>query len=213
MTTAAWILLGVAAVAAVTDWVAVARGRAAVEYVAKPLTMAALVGVAVVLNPADPVRQQWFVAAGLLCLAGDVCLMLPRDMFLGGVVAFLLGHLGYIGGLLRGEPSVVGLVAGLAVAALAVALVGRPVLRAIRRQDAEPFAPVVVYLIVISAMVVAAFAVGPLMAAAGALLFYVSDGVLALDRWVHKSSWAPVAVMVTYHLGQAGLMLSLVRAA
>ena len=44
---------------------------------------------------------------------------------------------------------------------------------------------------------------------AGALLFYVSDATLGWNRFVAPSRGAQVAVMVTYHLAQAGLVLSL----
>ena len=43
--------------------------------------------------------RAWFVAALVLSLAGDVFLMLPKDLFVFGLGAFLLGHLAYIVGL------------------------------------------------------------------------------------------------------------------
>ena len=49
------------------------------------------------------------------------------------------------------------------------------------------------------------------MAALGALLFVTSDGLIGYSRFVRVPSWAPVAIIVTYHLGQAGLVLSLVH--
>ena len=45
--------------------------------------------------------------------------------------------------------------------------------------------------------------------AVGALLFFVSDYLIARDRFVRPLPWAPLAIMVLYHLGQAGLVLSL----
>jgi uncharacterized membrane protein YhhN len=211
MSSLAWVLLGVATAAAVTDWVAVARGNRRLEYLAKPLTMAALVAVALTLDPADPGRRVWFVAAGTLSLAGDVFLMLPRDRFVAGLTAFLLAHVCYVAGLLRGEVSAVGAFLGVAVVIGAVLTVGRVVLQSTRHHHPELFAPVIAYVVVISAMVVTATATGPAMAIGGALLFYASDGVLAIQRLVKPMRGAPVVVMVTYHLGQAGLLLSLVQ--
>lgn len=213
MTSAAWIALGLAALTALADWFAVAGGNRRLEYIAKPLTMAALLVVAATLDPADPTRRLWFVAALGFSLVGDVFLMLPRDRFLPGLVAFLLAHLCYLGGLLRGEPSAVGLVVGAGAIIVAVVVTGRPLLRALRRKHGELVAPVAVYIVAISAMVVAAATFGPVAAAAGALLFAASDSVLARQRFVQTAPWAPVTVMVLYHLGQAGLVLSLVTPA
>jgi hypothetical protein len=38
-----------------------------------------------------------------------------------------------------------------------------------------------------------------------------SDALIAETRFVGPRKWAPVVIMVTYHLGQAGLTLSLVQ--
>ena len=43
----------------------------------------------------------------------------------------------------------------------------------------------------------------------GALLFFTSDGILAWNRFVKADRRLQIAVMVTYHLGQLGLLLSL----
>ena len=64
---------------------------------------------------------------------------------------------------------------------------------------------------VISAMLATALATGNVLAAAGAVLFVASDSMIAWDRFVHPFERAPVAIMVTYHLGQAGLVASLLR--
>jgi uncharacterized membrane protein YhhN len=61
----------------------------------------------------------------------------------------------------------------------------------------------------ISAMVASAVATGDLRAVAGAALFYASDTLIALDRFEQPRPWAGLAIMVTYHLGQLGLVLSL----
>jgi uncharacterized membrane protein YhhN len=60
-------------------------------------------------------------------------------------------------------------------------------------------------------MVTCALASGIVLAGAGAVLFMVSDALIAETRFVGARRWAPVVIIVTYHLGQAGLTLSLVR--
>lgn len=213
MTEAAWFALALAAVAAVVDWVAVARGSSRVEYVAKPMAMAALAVVAMTLDPADATRRLWFVAAVAFSLAGDVFLMLPRDRFLRGVAAFLVAHVCYLAGLLRGDASAAGLGVGVALMLVAAAVTVRPLVPALRTRHPELLVPVGIYVVAISAMVIAALLVGPLAAAVGALLFATSDSILALDRFVRPIPHASVVVMVTYHLGQTGLVLSLVTPA
>ena len=81
--------VGLAAAAAVVDWVAVARDDRRLEYAAKPAVLAALTAAAAVLpaGHTDLVdRRWWFVAALACCLVGDVLLMLPRDLFVPGLV-------------------------------------------------------------------------------------------------------------------------------
>ena len=95
---------------------------------------------------------------------------------------------------------------------LAAAVVGRAIVGAVKRgPNPELTVPVVAYVAVISAMVVSAFGTASVWAIGGALLFYASDAILAWNRFVDPLRSAPVAVMVTYHLGQAGLVAWLVH--
>jgi hypothetical protein len=63
MTTASWTLLVVAWVLAVGNWVAVARRQKRLEYVCKPVTLAALIGMALALDPTHGDTRAWFVVA------------------------------------------------------------------------------------------------------------------------------------------------------
>ena len=210
------LCLLVAIGAAVTDWVSVAGGWQRLELVAKPAVMVALLGLAVALVPgssASDAARPWFVAALALSLVGDVLLMLPRDRFVGGIVAFLLAHVAYIVGLglivMTAEFVAIGVVVGLVVVGSTVFLVAWPVVKAVHSGHPRLVAPVVAYLAVISTMVVVACATGRPLAIAGAFLFYASDAVLAWDRFVTPKRWGRVATHVTYHTGQALLVLSL----
>ena len=205
MTSAAAFLLGMAAVFAVADWVAVARGRKSLEYVAKPATTLLLVGVAATLVPEDETQRTWFVVALVLSLAGDVFLMLPRNLFVAGLASFLLGHVAYVAGFGLGEawPWILGV-------AVVAAAIGTPILRAVlAKGEKELVGPVVAYMTVISVMVACAIGTGDPLAIGGASLFLLSDSLIAWNRFVRPLSWAPVTIMVTYHLAQAGLVLSL----
>src|SRR4029077_2480661 len=77
---------------------AVVRSNKPLEYVCKPAVMVALIGVALALHPTVAGRRDWFVVALALSMLGDVFLMLPRDLFVAGLAAFLLGHIAYVVG-------------------------------------------------------------------------------------------------------------------
>ena len=207
MTRASAFLLGMAAVFGVADWLAVWRGSKALEYLAKPLATAALVGVALTLVPEDERMRTWFVVALVLSLAGDAFLMLPRNLFVAGLASFLLGHVAYVVGfgVDRAWPWI-------AAVAMVGAAVGTPIVRALRRDgQTELLGPVLAYMAVISAMVACAVGNGDPRAVVGAALFMLSDSLIAWNRFVRPLAWAPVTIMVTYHLAQAGLVLSLLR--
>lgn len=209
MTALAWALLGVAAVAAVSNWVAVAVGNRWLEWFAKPATLALLIGVALALDPRHQSVRAWFVAGLVLSLAGDVFLMLPTDRFVAGLASFLAGHVAYVIGFSLEQRSWGWLIVGLALVVAFVLTVGRRIVRAVARTDRALVVPVIAYVVVISAMVVAAWGTAIAWAVAGAVLFYGSDATLAWNRFVAPQRWGGVAVIVTYHLGQAGLVLAL----
>jgi uncharacterized membrane protein YhhN len=207
----ALVALTAAGLFGLLDWIAVARERKPLEYIAKPATLAALLVAAVLLDPASATQRSWFVAALALSLVGDVFLMLPSDRFVPGLVAFLLGHLAYIAGFWQVVDA-----PWLAVAALVVLLAaGAPLLARIVRgartagQQAL-VAPVLVYAAVISAMVAAAIASRQPLAIAGAALFYASDLTIAWRRFVRPFAGAGLVIIVTYHVAQALLVASLV---
>lgn len=211
MTSAAGALLAATLLIAALDWIAVGRGDRRLEYLAKPLTMVALIGATLVLEPVDATARTWFVAALVLSLAGDVFLMLPQDLFVPGLASFLLGHVAYIVGLRYLGTSTTGLVVAIAIIAVALPIVGLRVVGAVRKGDEpELLAPVTVYIAVISIMVIAAGASGVAIALAGALLFYASDALIAWTRFIQDLAWGRVSIIVTYHLAQVGLVLALV---
>ena len=219
-----WALMAGAAVAAVADWVAVGTSRRRVEYVAKPAVLTALVAAAASI-PADQIdlvhRRWWFVAALVCCLAGDVLLMLPRDRFIPGLTAFLVGHGLFIVGLLQapappGNPpfafSATGLALAAAIVVAAAAWPGAIMIRSLARAGQPALiGPVCLYMAAIATMAVLAANVGIVAAAVGAALFLLSDTLLGLDRFVRPIRQGDLAVHVTYHLAQGLLVLSLLR--
>ena len=157
----------------------------------------------------DSAARPWFVAALLLSFAGDVFLMLPTGRFVEGLGAFLLGHVAYVIGFVVAGITLVPAAVGAVLVAAAFVPAGIRILRSARAAAPELVAPVSVYMVIIGCMVSAAFGSKAVAAIIGAVLFAFSDSLIAWDRFVRPLRWAAVAIMVTYHLGQFGLLLSL----
>jgi len=210
----AFVLAGVFGIG---DWIAKGRHDRRLELVCKPLTLVALIGAALALDPAADAqaRRDWFVAALVLSLAGDVLLMLDdehRDLFVAGLAAFLVAHLCYLGGFWTEPPAGWAFVVAAVVVVVLVGPFAARILGALRRVEPGLRAPVGAYIVVIAAMVATALATGNVAAGAGAVLFASSDTMIAWNRFVHPFRAADVAIMVTYHLGQALLVASLLAA-
>ena len=136
----------------------------------------------------------------VLSLAGDVFLMLPRDLFVAGLVSFLLGHVAYVIGLRVDGGSARRRCSCAAVSWSRGRGRGRHARRGAVRRGPQPelTGPVVAYMVVISAMVTCALATGNVLAAAGASLFFASDALIAWNRFVQplagrpSPSWSPI---------------------
>jgi len=90
--------------------------------------------------------------------------------------------------------------------------IANPIVRGVvARGHRELVGPVIAYMAVLSAMFVIALGTLNPLAGLGAGLFFCSDAMLAWNRFVRPLAWGPPAVIVTYHLGQGLLVLSLVR--
>jgi uncharacterized membrane protein YhhN len=212
MEAGAWALIGLAAVLAAGDWVAVATRIRRLEYVCKPATILALIAAAAAIHPAVAAQQRWWLLALALGLLGDVLLMLPRNLFAGGLGAFLGGHLAYIAGFRAAGASVIATLLWLAPLLVVLAVALPPVIQGLLRRGRNALvAPIVVYALVICAMAASALASGSTVAAAGGLLFVISDGLIAYRRFVTERPWMALAIIITYHLGQGALVLSLAR--
>lgn len=206
----AFLAVALVLAAAFGNWTAVASDNKGLEYLCKPAVVLLLIALALVLDPRDPTARTWFVVALVLSLAGDVFLMLPRDLFVLGLGAFLLAHLAYVVGMVAGGVQAGRLLAGVVLVAIGILVVGTQVTRAAYATEPSLVVPVMAYIGVISAMVVAAVGAGEPLAVAGALLFYASDALIAWRRFVREYTWSPVVIIVTYHLAQLGLVLSLI---
>jgi uncharacterized membrane protein YhhN len=211
MTSMAWMVLALTALTACVDWFAVASTRTRLEYLAKPLTTFGLIVLAVTLDPIHADMRAAFVVALVLSFVGDVCLMLPGDRFVPGLAAFALAHLAYIVGFAVGPGSARELLLGVVIAAAVALPTGVRLLRSVRRNAPALVAPVAGYMIVITVMVAMATGWGNAWALVGAWLFFASDALIGETRFVRSRPRGRLAIIVTYHLGQAALVLSLIH--
>lgn len=203
--------LGLCAVALLALLEAERRQSWVGKAVFKPMASLGFIGVAAGrVLAGDPVDRGLLVALGL-GLLGDV-LLIPRGRaaFVGGMMAFMAGHLAYAALFLRRgvELEAVAL-AGVAMAVLA----GLELVWLARNMaDRALWKAVVVYGTTLSAMV--AFAVGawaqrgPPTLLAGALLFFVSDAFVARNRLVKPAFVNRLFGLPLYYAGQCLLAWS-----
>lgn len=200
MTTILLVALGVALI----DWFAVARDVPALEMVAKPAVMVALIVAALTADTGTTSVQVLVVVGLAFGLAGDVALLPAFDKFIVGLASFLVGHLAYALGFLVAGQEVAPLALGAVVAATLIFGVGRSVLSAVA---ATAMAwPVRAYFVVISAMVVTAIGTGSAWFGVGAVVFALSDALLGHDRFVTPRLDRRVIVHMLYHLGQMAIV-------
>ena len=156
-------------------------------------------------------RYGRIVFAGLLFSAfGDVFLLwTTQQLFLMGLVSFLLAHVVYIGAFLSwgiNQRWSLAAAVPIVVVSLAVSVWLTPYV------GADMLLPVRIYTVVISVMLIAAFgtrgAGGPTWVPLGALLFYVSDVSVAAGRFVAPEFPNYVWGLPLYYAGQVLLALS-----
>ncbi len=211
MTGPAAALLGVALALSALDWVAVARRIRPLEYVCKPAAAAAFLATALALDPASDASRTWCCVALGHCIVGAVFLRLPRDAFLPGLAAYAVAQAFLAVTFALQEPTPLRMAI-----ALVLVVPGAVLLHAAIRGRLAPAGgngslvpAIVLYAVVISAMVVSAFAGGTAVGIAGALMFIISDSLIAEHRFVSPRAWQPLAIIVTYHLALTGLVLGL----
>ncbi|MFU8826936.1 MAG: lysoplasmalogenase family protein [Brevefilum sp.] len=225
MTDAMGWLTGIVFSVFLVDWLAVGFSWRKVECVFKPLSMLMVIlWTLATARWSSDLLLILLVGAQLAGLTGDVLLLLSPRWFLLGLGAFLLGHLAYIG-LMGAQIHLAvragGLQAGW-VGWLALIVVMFAVMLALFYHFIAPksprltmpltlWIPIQVYGWILGGLVIAALLVTitaesvslpVLLLPLGALLFFVSDSLLAYDRFKRKLPKIRAWIMVTYHLAQ-----------
>jgi uncharacterized membrane protein YhhN len=205
------VLALIALLVAAVDWVAVAMGNKRLEFVAKPATMLPIIAIAATIETSHHAARLWFVVGLVLSLFGDIFLMQRDDekWFVPGLGSFLLGHIAFIVGLTQRVQHRNWLPIGAIVVLAGLVTVGPKVVRGAVATDRRLGVPVALYMVVISVMVVFAFGSTLSLAIVGSLLFYLSDATIGWSRFVKNFAAAPLLIIVTYHLAQLLLALSI----
>jgi uncharacterized membrane protein YhhN len=207
MTTATGLFLVAAVVAAVVDWWAVGFGHRRVEYVAKPLALVFVIGVAATID-ADDARVRALVLAGLaFSLLGDVALMLDR--FLPGVAAFGLAQLCYLVAFVPLPHELWRFVFGAVGVVAVLSTVGARVVRGAAAANRRLGVPVLAYMLLLGSVVLAGVSTESPVLAIGVTLFGASDTLNGWRRFVGPTPGGRVLVHATYHVGQLCIAVAL----
>jgi len=213
MKSVSWILFGLDSV---LNLFAVATQNQDLNYITKPLLMP-LLALSLWLSAGDQHRSaRNFILLGLLLSAGgDTLLMLTHrpDFFIFGLICFLLAHIFYILAFRKfasGKKGYLARYMWLAIPFLLYWLSFNAYLYDDLPVDLK--LPVLIYSIVITGMGIFALnLLGTVSQRAflfiflGALLFLVSDSILALGRFKFADANFGIAIMLTYILGQFGI--------
>ena len=207
-------VIGFVLILAVVDWIAVAKNWKRLEYIAKPGVILALIAWLLV-NGGYQGQLIFFLLGLVFSLAGDIFLMLPNEKFIAGLVSFLLAHIAYILGFSNTNQyfSVTGMILIIPVGLTAFALWHRISNSMRARQQEKLLIPISIYTTVISLMLVSALLslaapnsewsrIPSFLVSIGAILFFLSDALLACNRFVNPIHYGKLYVIITYHLAQ-----------
>lgn len=180
------------------------------HWLCKPLATALIFALAWCARPMLSLHYRRWICTGIaFSLLGDVLLMLPQDLFVPGLVAFLFGHVCFLTAFLgdsrfAARPWL--LFASLGYGAVNLYLLWDSIGATLR-------VPVIVYVLVLASMggqaLVRARVFAPRGdaqsgsargAAVGALLFMLSDSLLAWNRFHAAIPLSNLWVLTTYYL-------------
>jgi uncharacterized membrane protein YhhN len=199
------------------EWAAVAGDRKKMRRFTKPAALVALLA----WFTQQSLWQGWLWWFGLglvFSLAGDILLLLPGWLFPAGALAFLLAHAAYVTGLNQ-NLAVICWQGGLILVCVVTAafVFGRKLLANLQQahHSRRLRLLIIAYMTAISLMLYSALLTPlrpgwpPTAAAltiAGAIFFFTSDSILAWNKFVRPIRSGHLLVMMTYHLGQLGIV-------
>lgn len=214
-----WLIF--ALIAALFEALAVQQQHRNVEWFAKPAVMI-LVLIWLYTSTGFQGRAFWFGLGLFFSLVGDILLFNSGDrMFVLGLVAFLLTHIFYLVGF---KNELLHFTTWSFILTFFIYINGLRLLRriigAMRLKGFERLSvPVVVYGLAISLMLYAALSTildpawetsAAFLVSAGAFLFYISDLILAWNKFVSPVRISRIVNILAYHLGQISLIAGVI---
>lgn len=176
----------------------------------KPLTLVLIISILFVV-PTTEQNYRMYIFLGLLfSLIGDVFLIFPKQHFKNGLVAFLIGHIFYI----IAFSTFTGFQYTLWIY-VPIIIIGLVYFKNIVPYAEKIKIPLIIYVMVIAIMGWMALerlnsmrTIGSLFAASGAVLFMVSDSMLAINKFRKSFFSAELIILSTYYTAQWLLALS-----
>ncbi len=200
------------------DIIGIAAGISLVHYIAKPLLMPVLIMYLYILpdasGPSDHVSNlNWFAFAGLFfSWLGDMFLLFETRhplFFILGLVCFLATHIFYIIYFLKIPSNAVSLLQKQPLLPLAVIAYGIALVGLLFPHLGDLKIPVIIYATVICTMLICSMhlffkATAPAnwYFLTGAMLFVISDSLLAINKFYQPFSFAGLLIMLTYCAAQ-----------
>ncbi|MBT3321867.1 MAG: lysoplasmalogenase [Anaerolineae bacterium] len=214
------ILLSFIFLSALLDWYAVYKGWKKLEYFLKPVTMIFLFIFLFVSTGFQDIAL-WFGIGIIFSLAGDIFLMLPKEQFIAGLVAFLIAHIAYIIGFNQTLPAfnIATLIWAVLLGIIAAQLYKQIAAGLVKQSKESLLRPVLTYTAVIAIMLLSALITlsrpewsssAAITVSIGAALFMLSDAILAWNKFVEPIKNGRVMNMAAYHLGQIILIYGVV---
>lgn len=204
-------------IVSIVDWFAVNRNKKSLEYFFTPAVMVLWI-VWLVQNGSLTNWMVCFVIGSIFSLIGDILLMLPFNLFILGLISFLLAHISYIVGINRSLPPVkpVGVIIFLVIIIIAWRIYRRLAQGMQVNKLHNLKLPVLFYSFVISIMTLSALLtltqadwsfISAAFISGGAILFFISDTIIAWEKFISPISYGSLKTMVSYHLAQAGILI------
>lgn len=199
------ILTILAIISAVIHMWAEYNGPPVLISIFKPLTMLFIITIAVLAKSPPSRKYKVAIIAGLIfSLSGDIFLILPVDLFIAGLISFLIAHLFYIFAFRSGRPWRFNVVV-----MLILAIYGMLMYALLLPGLGGLALPVAGYVLVILTMIWQAYdqwdqlrGRWALFAIIGALFFAASDTFLALNKFWQPFAAEKALTLSTYFIAQ-----------
>jgi uncharacterized membrane protein YhhN len=209
-----FLMIAVALILAIINWVSVAKKWRKIEFITKPGVILALISWLIV-NGGYQGYLLFFLIGLVFSLVGDIYFMLPKGKFLAGLVFFLFTNIAYTIGFNNtiSQFSIAGLILLILVGMNALLISRHIISELVAQGDKNLRIPVIVYTFAIMIMVVSAYHTlirpnaewkpfAAIIVSFGATCFFLSDSLLAWNKFVTQTPHASILIMITYHLAQ-----------